>query len=93
MQKFPTILVGQIRMMEGEEFHITLVEEAVSFCVKTPQSVLICILREANSRTRVALGARQYWGKVFVVTPVSISLAYLSISLASPIYNANYRSH
>ena len=53
----------------------------------------ICILRQANSRIRVASGARQYWGKVFVVALVSISLAYLSISLASPIYNTNYRSH
>ena len=38
-QKFPTVFDGQIRMMEGEEFHILLVEGAISFCVITPQSV------------------------------------------------------
>ena len=39
MQKVSTIFVGQIRMMEGEEFHILLVEGAVSFCVETPRLV------------------------------------------------------
>ena len=41
MHEFPPIPVfdGQIRIIEEEEFHILLVEGAVSLCVKTPQSV------------------------------------------------------
>ena len=39
MQKFPTVFDGKIRMMEGEEFHILLIEGATSICVKTTQSV------------------------------------------------------
>ena len=38
-QEFPTIFDGNIRMMEGEEFHITLTEHAKPFCVNAPQSV------------------------------------------------------
>ena len=41
MQELSTVFDGHIRMKEGEEFHmLKLVEGALSFCVKTPQSVI-----------------------------------------------------
>ena len=30
---------GQIKMMEGEVFHISLTDDAVPFCVNTPRSI------------------------------------------------------
>ena len=39
MQDFPTVFDGQIRMMKEEQFHIFLVEGAVPFCMKIPQSL------------------------------------------------------
>jgi len=39
MDEFPAVFNGQVRVMEGEQFHITLAEDAVPFCVKTPQTV------------------------------------------------------
>jgi len=39
MDQYPTVFDGQIRIMAGETFHITLVENAVPFCVKTPRSI------------------------------------------------------
>ena len=36
MDEFPAVFNGQVRVMEGEQFHITLVENAVPYRVKTP---------------------------------------------------------
>ena len=37
--QFPTVFDGNIRTMEGEKFSISLKEDAVPFCVKTPRSI------------------------------------------------------
>ena len=39
IDEFPLVFDGQIRVMDGEQFCITLVENAVPFCVKTPRTV------------------------------------------------------
>ena len=39
MKEFPTVFDGQVRVMEGEQFHIKLQDNAVPFCVKTPRAV------------------------------------------------------
>ena len=39
MEEFPSLYDGQGRVMDGEQFHITLTENAVPFCVKTPQTI------------------------------------------------------
>ena len=36
---FPTVFDGNIKQMDGEEFHITLTEGAKPFCIKTPRTV------------------------------------------------------
>ena len=41
MEEFPSVFDGQVRVMDGEQFHVTLTENAVPFCVKTPQTVPI----------------------------------------------------
>ena len=38
-EEFPSVFDGQVRVMDGEQFHITLTENAVPFCVKTPRTV------------------------------------------------------
>ena len=35
MQEFPTVFDRQIRVMEGEEVYLLLVEDGIPFCVKT----------------------------------------------------------
>ena len=39
MEEFPTVFDEQIRTMEGEEFHISLTDDAKPFCVNTPRSI------------------------------------------------------
>ena len=39
IDEFPSVFDGQVRVMDGEQFCITLVENAVPFCVKTPRTV------------------------------------------------------
>ena len=39
MLEFPSVFDGQIRTMEGENFYISVMEEAVPFCVKTLRAV------------------------------------------------------
>jgi len=39
MADYPTVFDGQVRVMEGEQFTITLQEDAISFCLKTPWTV------------------------------------------------------
>ena len=37
MEGFPSVFDGQVRVMDGEQFHMmTLTENAVHFCVRTP---------------------------------------------------------
>ena len=39
MKEFPEVFNGQIKTMDGEEFHISLTDDAKPFCVNTPRSV------------------------------------------------------
>ncbi len=39
MSEFPSLFDGQIRTMPGEEFHISLTEDAHPFCVSTPHTI------------------------------------------------------
>ena len=36
MTEFPSIFDGQVRSMEGEQFHMSLTDNATPFCVNTP---------------------------------------------------------
>ena len=36
---FPIVFDGQIRVMQGEEFHIAISETAKPFCVHTPRAI------------------------------------------------------
>ena len=39
MMQFPTVFNGNICVMEGETFHISLCPGAIPFCVKTPRAI------------------------------------------------------
>ena len=39
MAEFPTVFDGKIRTMPGEQFHISLRDDARPFCVTTPRTV------------------------------------------------------
>ena len=54
MLEFPSVFDGQVRMMEGEKFHISVMEEVVyTILCQNTASGAICIPREAKGRTRV----------------------------------------
>ena len=38
-KEFPTVFDGNITQMDGEQFHITLTDEAKTFCIKTSRTV------------------------------------------------------
>ena len=39
ISEFPEIFNGQVKAMQGEEFHIQLSDDAKPFCVKTPRAI------------------------------------------------------
>jgi len=39
VQEFPEVFSGQVAVMKGEKFTITLMDKAVPFCVKAPRVV------------------------------------------------------
>ena len=39
VRQFPTVFDGNIRVMEGEKFHISMGPDAVPFCGKTPRAI------------------------------------------------------
>ena len=39
MKEFPSVFDGQIKTMDGEEFHLSLTNDTKPFCISTPQSV------------------------------------------------------
>ena len=39
VKQFPTVFDGHIHTMEGEKFHISLVDDTVPFCIKAPRSI------------------------------------------------------
>jgi len=39
VDQYPVVFDGQVRVMEGEKFHIALMDDAVPFCIKTPRSI------------------------------------------------------
>ena len=40
LKEYPTVFDGNIRTMDGEEFHISPTTETKPFCVNTPKSIL-----------------------------------------------------
>jgi len=40
VDQYPVVFDGQVRVIEGEKFHIALMDDAVPFWVKTPRSML-----------------------------------------------------
>ena len=39
IKEFPSVLDNTVKLMEGEQFHIALVDEAKPFCVHTPRAI------------------------------------------------------
>ncbi len=39
IKEFPSVFDGQIKAMEGKQFHISLTDDAKPFCVKTPRAI------------------------------------------------------
>ena len=60
MAQFPLVFDGKIRVMEGEKFHISLTEDAVPFCVKTPRSILR-IQGQVEDRIKSPPGPRNHY--------------------------------
>ena len=51
MAEFPSVFDGQVRMMPGEQFHISLTEDARPFCVTTPRSILFAYREKLKQKS------------------------------------------
>ena len=65
--QFPLVFDSKIRVMEGEQFHISLTENAIPFCVKTPRSIPFAY----RDKLKAELNLLQDQGIVAPVTEVT----------------------
>jgi hypothetical protein len=78
MAEFPSVFDEQVKAMDWEHFHITLPEEAKSFCVKTPHTVAtLCLQREAKAELEVL----QEQG---IITPVTYPTEWCAPIVVTP---------
>ena len=86
MTAFPTVFDGQIRVMQGEEFHITIAETAKPFGVHTPRTIpfayrdkLQAELHLLESQNIIApVTEATPWCAPIVVTPKKNSVTHTS---------------
>ncbi len=64
IKEFPSVFDGQIEATEGEQFHISLTDEAKPFCVKTPRAIAFVYRDKLKSE----LSTLQEQG---IITPVT----------------------
>ena len=94
MATFPTVFDGQIRVMQGEEFHIAIDDTAKPFCVHTPRTVPFAYRDKLQSELNLlesqhiitAVTEATTWCAPIVVTPkkhsdkirMCVDLSYLN---------------
>ena len=67
VKEFPTVFDGNIRSMDGEEFHIHLTDDAKPFCVNTPRSIPF-VYRDKLATERELLQAQHIIAPITDVT-------------------------
>ena len=77
MKEYQTVFDGQVRVMEGEQFHIRLQEDAVPFCVKTPRVVPFAY----RDKLKEELDLLQQQG---IVTPVTEATRWCAPIVVTP---------
>ena len=77
MVEFPSVFEGKIQMMEGEEFHISLTEDAKPFCVCAPRSIP-CAYRD---KLKAELDLLQEQG---IIAPVTVPTEWCAPIVVTP---------
>ena len=77
MEEYPTVFDGQVRVMEGEQFHIRLQEDAAPFCVKTPRVVPFAY----RDKLKEELDLLQQQG---IITPVTEATRWCAPIVVTP---------
>ena len=77
VMQFPTVFDGNIRVMEGETFHISLCPGAVPFCVKTPRAIPFAY----RDKLKVELELLQNQG---IITPVTEVMEWCAPIVVTP---------
>ena len=77
MNEFPSVFDGQVRVMEGEQFHITLTEKTTPFCVKTPWTVPFAY----REKLKAELELLQQQG---IIAPVTEATQWCTVIVVTP---------
>ena len=92
--EFPSVFDGNVKVMEGEEFHITLADGAQPFCVRTPRTIPFAYREKLKAELDLLLSQ----GIIAPVTePTVVIDHHLLIStialtrLLTPVYNVSRR--
>ena len=77
VNQFPTVFDGHIHTMDGEKFSISLQEDAVPFCVKTPRSIPFAY----RDKLKTELDLLQEQG---IITPVTQATEWCAPIVVAP---------
>ena len=79
---FPTVFDGQVRTMEGEEFHISLTTDAKPFCINTPRSIPLAYRDKLKAELDLLLSQE-------VIAPVMEATAWCAPIIVTPKKNTD----
>jgi len=80
IQAFPMVFDGKIRVMDREEFHISLTPEAKPFCINTPCSILFAYRDKLKSELDLLLS---------IITPVTEATMWCAPIVVTPKKNTD----
>lgn len=82
MNEFPSVFDGNINVMEGEKFHITLTEGAKPFCVRTPRSIPFAYRHKLKAELDLLL-------EQGIISPVTVPTEWCAPIVVAPKKNSD----
>ena len=82
IMEFPTVFDGQIGMMDGEEFHISLTHDAKPFCINTPRSIPFAYRDKLKAELDLLLSQN-------IITPVTEATEWCAPIVVTPKKNTD----
>ena len=77
INEFPSVFNNEVKPMEGEQFHIALIDEAKPFCVKTPRTIPYAY----REKLKAELQSLEEQG---IITPVSYPTEWCAPIVVAP---------
>ena len=82
ISEYPTVFDGQIRSMQGEQFHISLMDDTKPFCVNTPWSIPFAYCDKLQ--TELGILERQQ-----IIAPVTTPTEWCATIIVTPKTNTD----